>query len=216
MSLSEMQFIRLFPGAARQAGVLVPALNKAMACFAIDTAERQAAFLAQTGHECGGFSLLLENLAYSAQRLAVVWPRRFRSADGSPTALAREIAYQPERIANIVYAGRNGNGDEASGDGWRYRGRGALQITGRLNYGAVAKGLGQCFLENPQLLAEPFWACQSGAWWWRQHGLNELADDGRFADITRRINGGLNGLEQRTQLWRRAQAILQERMALAL
>jgi putative chitinase len=150
----------------------------------------------------------VENLTYSAQRLAMVWPRRFRSADGSPTALAREVAYQPERIANLVYAGRNGNGDEASGDGWRFRGRGLLQVTGRSNYRSVGEGLEQPFVARPQLLAEPRWACRSAAWWWKRNGLNELADEGRFEDITRRINGGLNGQEERAQLRRRAQEVL--------
>lgn len=209
MPLTQAQFLRLFPNAGRQAGVFITALNGAMQCFTIDTAQRQAVFLAQIGHESAQLTRCVENLAYSAQRLAAVWPRRFRSADGSPTALARELAYQPERIANLVYAGRNGNGDEASGDGWRYRGRGLLQITGRANYSDVAKGLAQPFLAAPHLLSEPYWACHSAAWWWRQHGLNELADVGDFSAVTRRINGGLNGLEERMRLWKRAREVLE-------
>jgi len=208
MYLDERQLLLILPNARPVAGVFLSALDGALRDFAIDTRPRIAAFIAQVGHESAQLTRCVESLTYSAQRLAVVWPRRFRNADGSPTALAREIAYQPERIANLVYAGRNGNGDEASGDGWRFRGRGLLQVTGRSNYRAVGEGLEQPFIARPQLLAEPRWACRSAAWWWRRNGLNELADAARFEDITRRINGGLNGLEERVQLWRRAQEVL--------
>lgn len=208
MLIDERQFLLILPNARPVAGVFLPVLTEAMRDFAIDAPPRAAAFLAQVGHESAQLTRCVESLTYSAQRLAAVWPRRFRSADGSPTVLAREIAYQPERIANIVYAGRNGNGDEVSGDGWRFRGRGVLQVTGRSNYRVAAKGLGLPLLERPQLLVEPLWACRSAAWWWRQNGLNELADAGDFEGITRRINGGLNGLEERTRLWRRAQEVL--------
>ncbi|WEJ72842.1 glycoside hydrolase family 19 protein [Pseudomonas sp. PSE14] len=208
MQIDERQLLLILPNARPVAGVFLPALDAAMGEFGIDAPPRAAAFLAQIGHESAQLSRCVESLTYSAQRLAAVWPRRFRSADGSPTALAREIAYQPERIANIVYAGRNGNGDEASGDGWRFRGRGLLQVTGRSNYRAVGEGLAQPFVARPQLLGEPRWACRSAAWWWQRHGLNELADSGRFEEITRTINGGLNGLEERTRLWLRAQEVL--------
>lgn len=209
MLIDERQLLLILPNARPVAGVFLPVLEAAMRDFAIDTTPRAAVFIAQIGHESAQLSRSVESLAYSAQRLAVVWPRRFRSADGSPTALAREVAYQPERIANLVYAGRNGNGDEASGDGWRFRGRGLLQVTGRSNYRSVGEGLAQPFVARPQLLAEPRWACRTAAWWWQCNGLNELADAARFEDITRRINGGLNGLEERVQLWRRAQAVLE-------
>ncbi|MBB4868055.1 putative chitinase [Pseudomonas nitritireducens] len=208
MLIDERQLLLVLPNARPVAGVFLPVLNAALGDFAIDTPTRVAAFLAQVGYESAQLTRCVESLTYSAQRLAAVWPRRFRSADGSPTALAREAAYQPERIANLVYAGRNGNGDEASGDGWRFRGRGLLQVTGRSNYRSVGEGLCQPFVARPQLLAEPRWACRSAAWWWQRNGLNELADEERFEDITRRINGGLNGLEARTQLWRRAQEVL--------
>ncbi|MDN6856716.1 glycoside hydrolase family 19 protein [Pseudomonas sp. CAN2814] len=208
MQIDERQLLLVLPNARPVAGVFLPALDAALRDFAIDTPARAAAFLAQVGYESAQLTRCVESLTYSAQRLAAVWPRRFRSADGSPTALAREVAYQPERIANLVYAGRNGNGDEASGDGWRFRGRGLLQVTGRSNYRSVGEGLEQPFVARPQLLAEPRWACRSAAWWWQRNGLNELADGERFEDITRRINGGLNGLEARLQLWRRAQEVL--------
>ena len=208
MILDEPQLLLILPNARPVAGVFLPVLNDALCDFAIDTPSRIAAFLAQVGYESAQLTRCMENLTYSAQRLAFVWPRRFRSADGSPTALAREIAYQPERIANLVYAGRNGNGDEASGDGWRFRGRGLLQVTGRSNYRSVGEGLAQPFVARPYLLAEPRWACRTAAWWWQCTGLNELADAARFEEITRRINGGLNGLEERARLWRRALEVL--------
>ncbi|WP_259759002.1 glycoside hydrolase family 19 protein [Pseudomonas sp. GCEP-101] len=208
MLIDEHQLLLILPNARPVAGVFLPVLERAMCDFDIDTSPRVAAFLAQVGHESAQLTRCVESLTYSAQRLAAVWPRRFRSADGSPTALAREVAYQPERIANLVYAGRNGNGDEASGDGWRFRGRGLLQVTGRSNYRSVGEGLEQPFVARPQLLAEPRWACRSAAWWWQRNGLNALADAQRFEDITRRINGGLNGLEARVQIWRRAQEVL--------
>lgn len=208
MLMDERQLLLILPNARPVAGVFLPVLDTAMADFGIDTLPRIAAFIAQVGHESAQLTRCVESLIYSAQRLAMVWPRRFRSADGSPTALAREVAYQPERIANLVYAGRNGNGDEASGDGWRFRGRGLLQVTGRSNYRAVGEGLAQPFVARPQLLAEPRWACRTAAWWWQRNGLNELADGARFEDITRRINGGLNGLEDRARVWRRALEVL--------
>lgn len=208
MLMDERQLLLILPNARPVAGVFLPVLDTAMGDFGIDTLPRIAAFIAQVGHESAQLTRCVESLTYSAQRLAMVWPRRFRSADGSPTALAREVAYQPERIANLVYAGRNGNGDEASGDGWRFRGRGLLQVTGRSNYRAVGEGLAQPFVARPQLLAEPRWACRTAAWWWQRNGLNELADGARFEDITRRINGGLNGLEDRARVWRRALEVL--------
>ncbi|MDF3932300.1 glycoside hydrolase family 19 protein [Pseudomonas citronellolis] len=208
MRIDERQLLLILPDARAFAGVFVPLLNAALGERGIDTPARVAAFLAQVGHESAQLTRCVESLTYSALRLATVWPRRFRGADGSPNALARQLAYQPERIANLVYAGRNGNGDEASGDGWRYRGRGLLQVTGRANYRRVAGGLGLPLEAQPQLLAEPPGACASAAWWWAAEGLNELADSGRFDDITRRINGGLNGLAERQKLWRRALEVL--------
>lgn len=199
MGITSEQLLKLFPNAAPVVPWLLPALQ----AQGLDTAARQAAFLAQVGHESAGLTRWVESLAYSAQGLANTWPRRFRDGAGKPTALACRLAYQPQAIANLVYAGRNGNGDEASGDGWRYRGRGLLQVTGRTNYRRVGEGLGQPFEAEPQLLAEPRWACESAAWWWSAEGLNALADADRFEDITRRINGGLNGQEERLKLWQR-------------
>ncbi|KAF1056648.1 MAG: hypothetical protein GAK44_00159 [Pseudomonas delhiensis] len=208
MIIDSERLLAVLPNARPVAGVFVPALNQALAQWRIDTPARAAAFLAQVGHESAQFTRLEENLVYSAQRLADVWPRRFRGSDGSPNEQARALAYQPEAIANRVYAGRNGNGDEVSGDGWRFRGRGLLQVTGRSNYRAVGQALQLPLLDSPQRLLDAPAACQSAAWWWQAHGLNALADAGDFEAITRTINGGLAGQDERLRLWRKAQAVL--------
>ena len=208
MKLTEQQLLRIFPNARLVAGVFVAALQRAMDEREIDTPARRAAFLAQVGHESSQLTRLVENLNYSAQGLAATWPSRYRGADGKPNALALNLARHPQAIANNTYASRNGNGDEASGDGWRYRGRGLLQVTGRANYRAAAGGLDQPLEVEPELLEQPEWAALSAAWWWAAHDLNELADRGEFATITRRINGGLNGQAERLALWERVKAVL--------
>ncbi|HCL3630490.1 glycoside hydrolase family 19 protein [Pseudomonas aeruginosa] len=208
MLITEQQLLQIFPNAGHRAGFFVPALNAAMGRFGIISPVRVVAFLAQVGHESSQLTRLVENLNYSARGLAATWPSRYRSADGKPNALALNLARHPQAIANNTYASRNGNGDEASGDGWRYRGRGLLQITGRSNYRAAAAGLGQPLEAEPELLEQPEWAALSAAWWWSTHGLNDLADRGEFAAITRRINGGTNGQAERLALWERAKAVL--------
>ncbi|HGP1149934.1 glycoside hydrolase family 19 protein [Pseudomonas aeruginosa] len=208
MPITESQLLYILPRCRPVVGIFLPALNRAMLQFDILGAARQSAFLAQVGHESAQLTRLVENLNYSAQGLANTWPSRYRGADGKPNALALNLARHPQAIANNTYASRNGNGDEASGDGWRYRGRGLLQITGRANYRAAAGGLDQPLEVEPELLEQPEWAALSAAWWWSTHGLNELADRGEFAAITRRINGGLNGHAERQALWERAKRVL--------
>jgi putative chitinase len=181
-----------------------------MARFDITGIGRMAAFLAQIAHESGQLTRLSENLNYSAKRLLQVWSGRF------PT-LEKALVYErnPEKLACFVYARRLGNGDEASGDGWRYRGRGLIQLTGRGNYRAAAQGIGLPLEEQPELLVQPGPAALSAAWFWKSHGLNELADDRNddndtedFRTITRRINGGIVGLKERIALWEKAKAVL--------
>ncbi|MCV0147186.1 glycoside hydrolase family 19 protein [Pseudomonas aeruginosa] len=208
MLITEQQLLQIFPNAGPQAGVFAGALNRGMTRFGITPPARVAAFLAQIGHESSQLTRLVENLSYSARGLAATWPSRYRGADGNPNALALNLARHPQAIANNTYASRNGNGDEASGDGWRYRGRGLLQITGRANYRTAGAGLGQPLEAEPELLEQPDWAALSAAWWWSTHGLNELADRGEFAAITRRINGGTNGQAERLELWERAKRVL--------
>ena len=208
MQLTEAQLLRILPNARPVAGVFVPALNRAMARFKIDSPVRAAAFLAQIGHESGQLLRLSENLNYSAARLAVVWPSRFRGAGGTPNARALARAGRPQAIANAVYANRNGNGDEASGDGWRYRGRGLIHVTGRGNYRECGEGIGQNLEDYPELLEQPEFAALSAAWYWSSNGLNELADAGQFEAITRRINGGTTGESERLALWKTGQGVL--------
>ncbi len=204
MPITQQQLLQILPNAGDQAGVFVPALNAAMNDYQIVTAQRVAAFLAQAGHESGQLRSVVENLNYGAQALVTTWPSRF-----TPD-LAAQVARQPEQIANIVYASRMGNGDASSGDGWNYRGRGLIQITGRSNYLQCSLGLfgDDRLLQQPELLEQPQWAAESAAWFWEQQGLNALADADQFNSITRKINGGLNGLEDRLQLWARARAVL--------
>jgi putative chitinase len=192
-------------------------LNHAMQLCSIDTPPRQAAFLAQILLESGELRQLQENLSYSTQRLRLVWPHRFPSDES-----AAPFCHHPERLANFVYADRMGNGNEASGDGWRYRGRGLIQLTGRDNYLQFSKAMDLDAVGNPDLLQQPTGAAMSAAWFWSAKGLNQLADltagadaDSQFAELTRRINGGLNGLQLRKAYWHRVQAALGERPASA-
>jgi len=204
MPVTQQQLLQILPNAGDQAGVFVPVLNTAMNDYQIVTTQRVAAFLAQAGHESGQLRSVVENLNYGAQALVATWPSRF-----TPD-LAAQVARQPEQIANIVYASRMGNGDASSGDGWNYRGRGLIQITGRSNYLQCSLGLfgDERLLQQPELLEQPQWAAESAAWFWEQQGLNALADADQFNSITRKINGGLNGLEDRLQIWARARAVL--------
>lgn len=208
MKLTVPILLSILPNARSQAGVFVPALSTAMARFKINSAVRAAAFIAQIGHESGGLTRLVENLNYSAQGLANTWPVRFKDSNGQPSALANQIARKPELIANAVYGGRLGNGSVASGDGWRYRGRGLIQLTGKANYQEAGEALGVDLVAHPELLEQPEWACLAAAWFWSEHGLNELADAGKFEAITKRINGGLTGHAERVALWERAKAVL--------
>ncbi|WP_248806040.1 glycoside hydrolase family 19 protein [Pseudomonas sp. MWU13-2100] len=204
MPITQQQLLQILPNAGDQAGVFVPVLNTAMNAYQIVTTQRVAAFLAQAGHESGQLRSVVENLNYDAQALVATWPNRFTPA------LAAQVARQPEQIANIIYASRMDNGDASSGDGWNYRGRGLIQITGRSNYRQCSLGLfgDERLLLQPELLEQPQWAAESAAWFWEQQGLNALADADQFNSITRKINGGLNGLEDRLQIWARARAVL--------
>ncbi len=178
------------------------ALSTAMITFKIDTPIRVAMFLAQIAHESQGFTRLEENLNYSAEALLATWPKRFTEAQ------AQSYARQPERIANRVYANRLGNGDEASGHGWRYRGRGLIQITGLDNYGFCGKALSPrpgYLVKNPEALLRTVYAAESAAWYWRAKNCNDPADAGSLEEVTRRINGGLNGLADRRVWWEKAQ-----------
>lgn len=167
-------------------------LATSMPRWAIDTLARAEMFLAQCAHESAGFTHFVENLNYSSSALMRTWPGRFESF-----AIAEQYAHQDQKIANHVYANRLGNGPESSGDGWTYRGRGAIQLTGRYNYQRAGEALQYPLLTYPQDLAAPNYGAEAACWYWQTSGLNELADKGRFDDITRRINGGMNGQPDR-------------------
>ncbi|MFA6063900.1 MAG: glycoside hydrolase family 19 protein [Gallionella sp.] len=181
------------------------ALNHAAAHWQIDTRERLCHWLAQLAHESGGFSRLEENLNYSADGLVKTFRKYFPSlADAAP------YARQPEKIANCVYANRNGNGDRDSGDGWKFRGRGLIQITGRRNYQRCSRALfaNDSLLLHPELLLEHEHAAQSAGWFWASNNLNKLADADDIDGITRAINGGLNGIGDRMEWLARAREVI--------
>lgn len=185
-----------------------PRISASMAAFGITTALRQAHFLAQVGHESAGFTRTEEGLNYSENALTAMFGKRITAAQAN--AYGRNTAHPANQkmIANIIYANRNGNGDVASGDGYRYRGRGLIQITGRANYAALAGQLSADVVANPDLLKEPMQAGMSAAAWWKNHGLNELADTDDVTRITRVINGGTNGLDDRITRLLKAKGIL--------
>jgi putative chitinase len=171
--------------------------------YDISTPERQAAFIGQCAHESGNFKHLEENLNYSAERLCAVWPSRFPNLEA-----AAPYHRNAEAIANKVYSGRMGNGPEDSGEGFAFRGRGVVQLTGRDNYQRCGDGLGVDLVGNPDLLKDPKYAMLSAGWFWNKTNLNALADSGDLETMTRRINGGLNGLNDRLKHIAHAQEVL--------
>ena len=168
-------------------------INDTLAKFQINTPLRQAHFLAQLLHESGNLQFLKENLNYSAKGLATTFKKYFLTE-----AIATPYARQPDKIANKVYGGRMGNGPEASGDGAKFKGRGYIQLTGRDNYTALAKDTGVDFVSHPELLETVQYAALSAGWFWNKNGLNTYADKDDILTITKRINGGTNGLDDRT------------------
>lgn len=182
MQITLAQLIQILPGVRLGAGVFLSAFNAAFALYGIDSARRVAAFIAQIGHESGELRYVREL--------------------GSEQYLSK--------YDTGLLAARLGNTPEKDGDGQRFRGRGLIQITGRRNYLACSRALfgDDRLLREPVLLEQPQWAVASAAWFWQSNGLNELADKDQFTTITRRINGGLNGLEDRLRLWARAKAVL--------
>lgn len=160
----------------------------------INTALRLAHFLAQLEHE-SNLKPIEENLNYNAQGLKKIFNEYFPN-----DTLANFYARKPEKIANRVYADRMGNGNEASGDGWKYRGRGFIQITGHNNYEALAQDTGIDYLNNPELLLNEADSMISAIWFWKKNNLNHYADQDNVKEITKRINGGYNGLKHRIEL----------------
>ena len=168
------------------------ALNATFDRFGIDTPARQASFIGQCGHECNNFRTLEENLNYKAEALMRLWSKRFPTIE-----IANQYAKNPQKIANKVYADRMGNRDEASGDGYRFRGRGCIQLTGHANYFHAGTACGVDFVMQPDLVATPKYAAMTAGWFWTTHGLNQFADSGDYLTMTKRINGGTIGLDER-------------------
>lgn len=200
MTVTESQLVAILPRSTKVADKFAPALNAAMERYQITTPLRMAAFLAQVGHESTQLTALVENLNYSAAALQSTWPARFDAA------LAAQYARQPERIANVVYGSRLGN--TAQGEGWKYRGRGLIQLTGKSNYEKCGAALGLDLVASPELLEQPSNAAMAAAWFWSVNGLNALADAGSFTKITQKVNGGQNGAEDRMAIYQRALKVL--------
>lgn len=193
MLITETKFNQVFPRAKEGIYAVIAKHIEQAGC---KTKMQQAMFLAQCGHESAGFSVLSENLNYSSDGLVRVFRKYFTAED------AKKYARQPEKIANRVYANRMGNGDENSGDGWKYRGRGIIQITGKRNYDAFSKWLERDI--NPDDVAINLtFAVKAGVWFWL---TNEIASLNSVEKATRRINGGLNGIEDRVNLYRKLMA----------
>jgi len=180
------------------------ALCEILPDYDINSVSRVAAFLAQTAHESGNYRAIKENLNYKAESLCKVWPRYFPNID-----IARQYAQQPEKIANRAYGGRMGNGPEESGDGWKFCGRGLIQLTGKDNYSRYAESTGQTLDEASEHLATFEGCVQSAAWFWEANSLNKWADAGDMLTLTKRINGGTLGLEDRIKHYTHALHVLQ-------
>lgn len=181
----------------------VDALNETFQRFGINLPEQQAGFIGQCSHECGNFKLLEENLNYRAATLMKLWPKRFPTQE-----IANEYEKKPQKIANKVYASRMGNRDEASGDGYRFRGRGCIQLTGSDGYFHAGKALSVDFWANPELVATPKYAALTAGWFWSTHNCNNLAQNRDWLALTKKINGGTIGLDDRIKHINHALAVL--------
>jgi len=204
MRVDKSQLLRLCPSyPSDRLNEDLRVLNEWSDRFGINTNLRMCHFIAQCAHESMGFTKVTENLNYSAKRLMEVFPKKFTPAK------AQQYAGKPQAIANYIYANRNGNGSEASGDGWKYRGRGYFQFTFADNYRAYQQS-GYCV---GNLLAHPEWLCnspgrmKSAMWYFMKKGCNELADRDNIREITQRINGGQNGYSDRAYYLRKAKKI---------
>jgi len=190
-------------------GIVPQALIDQMPAHGIDTPLRAAHFLAQVAHESGGFKFKSENLNYSKESLVKVFPKYFTAAS------AEAYHRQPEKIANRVYANRMGNGDEKSGDGWKYKGRGYIQLTGKNNYKQFSEDIkNNEVYDNPDIVADDEFAGLSAIWFWNKNGLNKIADTDNLRDdktlikLTTRVNGGTHGLADRLERFNNYKKIL--------
>jgi putative chitinase len=176
---------------------LADAFNETFDRFGISTPVQQASWIGQCGHECGNFKILEENLMYRAATLLKLFPRTPKRAWGFTPEEAAAYERQPQRIANRIYGNRMGNRDEASGDGFRFRGSGFLQLTGHSNFYHAGQALGEDFVMQPELVRTPKYAAMTAGWFWQTHKLNQFADSRDFLMMTKKINGGTIGLDDR-------------------
>lgn len=200
--LSQEQLAQLLPGNP-YLDHWYHALEQALPDYDINTPNRVAAFMAQCAHESGGFRALKENLNYKAASLRRVFPKYFPNDD-----IAAAYAGKQEMIANRVYGGRMGNGDEHSGDGFKYCGRGLIQLTGKSNYQAFADSIETAVEDVPEYLQTFEGSVQSACWYWESNNLNQYADNGDILTMTKRINGGTIGLSDREAHYKHALAVL--------
>lgn len=190
VSAEQLQRMKINPN-------LKGAINETFELFGINTPRQQAAFLAQCGHESGNFTKLEEDLRYRAATLLKLFPRTPKRTWGFTSEEAAAYAGKPERIASRIYGNRMGNRDEKSGDGFLYRGSGYMQLTGAANFFHAGKALGQDFVRNPDLVRTPEWAMKTAGWYWSTQKCGPLADACNWVGLTKRINGGTIGLEDR-------------------
>ena len=202
MQITAAQLSKIIP-TNKTPGPLAEALNKAFAKYDINTVNRAAGFIAQCGHESAGFTILKENLNYRAESLLKVFPKYFKTA-GDAAAFEKN----PEKIANRIYGGRMGNGPETSGEGYKFRGRGAIQLTGKENYTKFAASIGKSVDEAIAYVETLDGAIESACWFWKANGLNTICDSNDIVAMTKRINGGTIGLEDRKHHYHTAQAVL--------
>jgi putative chitinase len=171
--------------------------------YEINTPERQAAFIGQCAHESMNFTKLEENMNYSAEGLMKTWPSRFPTLES-----AKPYHRNPEKIANKVYAGRMGNGPEETGEGWLYHGRGLIQLTGKDNYTLAGDALNMDFIHSPDYVLVPKYAALTAGWYWNKRQLNKEADAKDYTGMTKKINGGTIGLDDRVAHIKHAQEVL--------
>ena len=176
---------------------LADPFNETFERFGITTPAQQASWIGQCGHECGNFRIMEENLNYRAPTLLKLFPKTPKRQWGFTPEEAAAYEKQPQKIANRIYGNRMGNRDEASGDGFRFRGSGFLQLTGMNNFYHAGQALGVDFIMQPELVRTPMYAAQTAGWFWQTHRLNQYADSGDFVTMTKRINGGTIGLDDR-------------------
>ena len=209
MTINQAQIVRAIPNVDRKSAYsFVAYFNMYAIHFGITKKAQVVHFLAQVMNESGALKATSENMNYSAQRLMQVWPSRFKTLEQ-----AEQYAHNPEKLANNVYANRMGNGNEQSGDGWRYRGRGLIGLTGKLNYADFNKCdlITEDVLKHPEKVADYPLCLMSALWFWEKYNLNDLADmdlggsngERIVEKITKKVNGGLVGISQRKYYYRR-------------